>query len=500
MVRVGPWFVRGVIACAGLVALGCSGGGLGRGPAANGGGLGSGGAPGAGGVPGAGGGTPAGGAPGTGGAPDPGAGGATGTGAGGTTGAGGVVGTGGMTGAGGDPSCRTSVSGTVYDPSGSVPLPNVLVYVPSSPPSAMTDGLSCPLCQNFVPQPAFARTQSDASGQFKLDGVPPGSNVSLVVETGKWRRQTVIPKVAACANTTLTDPELTRLPRNQSEGHLPRIAVATGRSSPIECLLRSVGIADTEFTNDAGNGRVHVYVGGAGDPALAGTTQLVAGPVFSDAYTKLFADPTRLALYDFVVLACEGSALTLQKSPYVANMRGYADHGGRLFLEHLGSSWISRGLPPWPSTAAWSASVLPNPPSPLAGNLTVDFPRGVMLSMWLESVGASTNGQLSITTPEHSVNGPAAEGVQVWLTTPATPPATVDPVLQLSFGTPLEADPPQRCGRVDFSDMHVAAGAGSVLANAPFPSECSTLPPSAQQRMWEFMFFDNALCVIPDGH
>jgi hypothetical protein len=381
-----------------------------------------------------------------------------------------------------------------------VPLPDVLVYVPSAPPPAMIEGISCPspACNNFVPAPAFARSTSDTSGHFTLDGVPPGSNVPLIVETGKWRRQTIIPTVAACANTPLTDPELTRLPRNQSEGHLPRIAVVTGHSSPIECVLRRIGIADTEFTDDAGNGRVHVYVGGAGDPASAGTSQSVAGPAFSDAYLALFAAPTRLALYDFVVLACEGSTLALQKTPYLANMRDYADHGGRLFLEHLGSFWISHGLPPWPSTAAWSSSVLLGPSS-LVATLGDGFPRGQMLASWLENLGASTNGQLSIISAEHSVDGPSVAEAQVWLTTPATPPATADPILQLSFATPIEAEPPQRCGRVDFSDMHVAAAAGSALSSAPFPSECSTLPPSPQQRMWEFMFFDSVRCLIPDG-
>ena len=215
----------------------------------------------------------------------------------------------------------------------------------------------------------------------------------------------------ACATTLLTDPELTRLPRNQSEGHLPRIALVTGRSSPMECVLRKIGIADTEFTNDAGSGRVHVYVGGAGDPAFAGTSQIGRLVRPSPMPTsKLFADPTRLALYDSVVLACEGSVATVAKDALSGQLRAYADHGGRLFLEHLESFWISRGLPPWPSTAVWSSSVLPNPPSTSGRR-----PSRHRVSQRLDARFVAgqpgcfdDSGQLSITAPEHSVDGPAA--------------------------------------------------------------------------------------------
>ncbi len=425
------------------------------------------------------------------------------TGAGGVTDSGGAPGTGGMTGAGGDSDCHTSVTGTVYDPSGSVPLPSVLVYVPSATPPTMTDGISChsSLCQSFVPPPAFAAALSDDSGRFKLDGVPPGSNVPLIVETGKWRRQTTIPTVAACANTPLTDPELTRLPRTQSEGHLPRIALVTGHASSLECLLRVIGIADAEFTNDAGSGRIHLYVGGAGDPASAGTSQSSDGQTFSDAYLHLFADPARLALYDGVVLACEGSSLITAKTPYMFNLRAYADHGGRLLLEHLQAIWINQGLPPWPSTAAWLGAGL-DPPSPLLATVDATFPKGTSLASWLANIGASTDGQLAISSPAHTVDGPVATGVQTWLTGPTiTIPGSGPSIQQLSFETPIEVDSANRCGRVDFGDMHVANGLGSPASPSPFPGECSASPAvTAQQRMWEFLLFDTNHCVTPDGH
>src|SRR4029079_6577948 len=80
----------------------------------------------------------------------------------------------------------------------------------------------------------------------------------------KWRRQITVPTVTACVDNPIASADQTRLPRTQSEGHIPKIAVPTAAAAALECLLRRIGIADTEFTTDGGNGRVHLYAGGGG--------------------------------------------------------------------------------------------------------------------------------------------------------------------------------------------------------------------------------------------
>ena len=79
-----------------------------------------------------------------------------------------------------------------------------------------------------------------------LEDVPAGTNVAARdSDSGKWQRKTVIPQVLALPRqSTLTDPDLTRLPRTASEGHIPRIGLSTGHSDALECLLRKIGIAD----------------------------------------------------------------------------------------------------------------------------------------------------------------------------------------------------------------------------------------------------------------
>ena len=112
-------------------------------------------------------------------------------------------------------------------------------------------------------------------GSFTLVNVPVGANIPLVAVSGRWRRQVVIPSTTACTNT----PFSTRMPQNQSEGDIPKIAVATGSVDQVECVLRKVGIADSEFTDASGSGRVNLFssnVQGAGAVVDASTTSQAA--------------------------------------------------------------------------------------------------------------------------------------------------------------------------------------------------------------------------------
>ena len=116
--------------------------------------------------------------------------------------------------------------------------------------------------------------------------------------------------------------------------------------------------------------------------------------MLSDAYTTLFPSASKLAQYDYVLLSCEGTQLTAEKEAHLAKLKGYADGGGRLFLEDRQSVWIRVGLTPWPATATW-IGVGADPPTPITGVVTTNFPKGMALAEWLVNVGASTTrGQL----------------------------------------------------------------------------------------------------------
>ena len=95
-----------------------------------------------------------------------------------------------------------------------------------------------------------------------------------------------------------------------------------------------------------------MYVGGA-DDGSKGADRLMSGATFASSYGTLFPSYTKMAGYDIIMLQCEGRQFANEKMPFLGNMKRYADNGGRVFADHLHSSWIRTGLPPWPATANW---------------------------------------------------------------------------------------------------------------------------------------------------
>jgi hypothetical protein len=407
----------------------------------------------------------------------------------------------------------TTVSGTVYDPAGKVPLYNAIVYVPNSALDPIAEGVSCDKCAGTASGHPISSALTDAAGNFVLPDVPVGTDIPLVIQIGKWRRQTAIPTVTACTNTQLTDPSLTRLPRDQTEGHLPQMAITTGHSDALECLLRKMGVSDQEFSTNAGTGRVHMYVGCDGGNGF-GCNQLSAdlGGATFPAATTLWSDATLLAKYDILLLSCEGSQCGTDKKPYVGLIKAYADMGGRLFLDHLHYYWLRNGALPWPTSANYIGSGA-DLPSPFTVDIDASFPKGASFSEWLVNVGAAPAPagtppgpvQLSILGGQYSVESAIPPMTQQWIYTDMNPDTSSGGmgVEYMTMNTPVEkasTDPGSQCGRVVFTDLHVVSATGDVSRAAmPFPTGCVVADLTPQEKALEFMFFDLSSCVQPEN-
>jgi hypothetical protein len=401
----------------------------------------------------------------------------------------------------------TTIEGTVFAPNGTLPLYNINVYIPNQPIGPPSDALVCDKCGDTLPGYPLALQTTDAAGHFSLTGVPSGMNVPLIIQSGKWRRQITIPNVPACGTTTLTAAD-TSLPKNQTQGFMPKIALTTGNADSLECLVRKLGIDDSEITTSAGTGRVNFYKGNGVSKFAAGWAG-GAGD-FPDAQ-PFWSSEDNLKKYDIVFLSCEGGQNPATKPQAAIDaMTAYADAGGRVFASHWHNIWISGDQrnydnnagndgvtnAAWSSLATYDFGAGQNEGTQLAIIDEANNPKGMSFATWLDNVGATpTHDQITIADPRYIIQMTDLTKTERWVYfDPArTTPQGKTGTQMFQFTTPQ--DNAERCGKVVFTDMHVS---GTADVNKDYPNSCgndNTLTP--QEKALAFMFFDIASCVAP---
>ena len=376
----------------------------------------------------------------------------------------------------------TSISGVVYAPNGTDPLPNVQVYIPNSAVEAFPAGVQCPDPETPPSGSPLVGAITDVNGVFKINNVPVGSNIPLVIVTGRWRRQIVIQSTTACGNTAL-NADLTHLPRSQAEGDIPLFAIPTGSSDSVECVLRKVGIADSEFTNPSsvgGIGRIQLFSGSGSAGAQINST--------TPSQTQLMSSFTQLQKYDVLMLPCQGQEF-LQDPNSLANFVAYANAGGRVYSSHYSYVWLFHNAP-FDGVANWDPQGDTSiDPDPGIATINQNFAAGLMLAEWLQQPAISataTQGQIAINTLRRDTKGVIAP-TESWLT--LNNATYGNPMMQMVFNTPIAA--PKQCGRVLFNEYHVETTNPSASQNVAFPQECAsgtTMTP--QEKLLEYMLFE----------
>ena len=379
----------------------------------------------------------------------------------------------------------TTLSGTVFAPNGTLALYNVIVYVPNAPLGDFTEGVACDKCGSVSGSP-ITSTTSDSTGKFILKGVPVGDNIPLVFQVGKWRRQVTIPHVNKCADNPITDPNLTRLPKNHTEGSIPHLAVTTGGCDAIACVLPKMGIDASEFgvQADYAAKRVIMYQG-SGPSTGAGIT----------AAQNLWGDPAEISKYDVAIFSCECNEAEGTKAPGdVKVVTDYLNAGGRTFGTDFMYTWTHKG-----NTSGAGDPGLPYDNimggfvggAPSDGNVTgtvdTSFPKGVALGEWLQAVGGTTTpNSIDLSDVYANFNRVDPTLAQRWVY------ANTDKAI--SYTTPFTSPEADRCGKSYFMDIHV--GSGSV--DEMFPANCGT-DLSPQEKMMVFFLFDLASCIQDDS-
>jgi hypothetical protein len=394
--------------------------------------------------------------------------------------------------------CKTTLSGVTRDPAGSLPLYNVVVYVPSEPLAPIARGASCETCSGDFSGRPIAATVSDAAGNFTLDitNVPERENIPLVVQAGKWRRQVTLTAATDCSDTPLS-AELSRLPRSRAEGDLPHIAVMRAGSDALECLFTKIGVDSSEFAPGGQPGSVELFYSDLANATDdTGRMQVGASTVDLPNIDTLLADYAAMQSYDMILMSCEGGndRYDPPNLTHRANLQRYANEGGRLFGGHFHNGIIDNrelpdDYPAFPNVVEFADGREDIDPKLFTANVNLGFDKGRALADWLLNVGGSTiRGQISINDSERTVVSMTDPSATSWIGADTERGAAA-----LYYGFPTPVNGPA-CGRMVFTDVHVASGTGDS-GKEVFPSCTPELSP--QQLALAFLIFDLSNCVQP---
>ena len=390
---------------------------------------------------------------------------------------------------------HTKITGTVYAPNATDPIPNVRVYDAVSITAFPTS--YCDLCSAPIDR-AYASTFSAADGSFtlNLDGAPAGATIDFTIQIGRFRKHTTY-AVAACTTTTLPGAPaaaaMETLPGKSSAGDIPKIAVSSGNADHLDAVLTALGISEYDC-----------YEGRATAGASTSTCAQVAGKTIAD----VLVDPTTLDPYHMAFLSCAPGAYAKfitshSQATMSQNTASWVAGGGRLFVTDTAYDYIAAAFPPditWagpagtPAGAAQpvdGANIGCAPPGTGGSSAhAVAYPVRVdnaTLASWLKVVGFTSS-------PAVTVQG----FYEPWSTIASIPAGTtliadgtmpVDPTYPVtSCAAPTMTDVPlttefdvPTCGRVLFSSYHTYTGTGASAT-------------AANLKIMEYLIFDAAVC------
>jgi hypothetical protein len=398
----------------------------------------------------------------------------------------------------------TSISGTTYAPDGVDPIPNVLVYVPNGTVQPFVDGPADDTEASLVTGDPLVLTTSAANGTFTLTNVPAGTSFPLVLQAGRWRRQLTVPSLTSCVNTPVSNfnppsDVFSRFPRTQVEGDIPKMALATGGVDALECSLRKIGIADTEFTDYTVNasglsnpGRINVFEGAGNSGAKAGSTVHTESQLVGSTSATIAG--SLLGNYNVLLLPCQGT-FGYTTADGRGNAITFAGEGGRIFATHHSDTYLDQDAA-IDGAADWLGDA--NSISLGSGEATINtsFSSGMTLAQWLQDIASTTTqGQVAMTAlfnDQSGVNAPT----QSW----ATLNGGGSHILQLSFYTPVGSPAASQFGRVMYNEYHVDST--STNDTVTFPAECTgglakTSPFTPQEHMLEYSLFDLMNFSVP---
>lgn len=374
------------------------------------------------------------------------------------------------------PGTVPKVTGTVFAPNGTDPVPNAEVYAPSVV-NTYTEGVACDTCDKPIDS-YYTLVKSGADGTFTLDlsSVPVSASVKIAVKKGRFRKVSIVSP--ACGADVTTTAAQTTLPGTTPTGedHMPKIAVATGNSDHLDTILTALGIT----TYDCYEGRKTT------------STNCPSAEATGKRVSALLTDSATLMTYNLLFISCApgvwASYSASDQTTIAANLKGWVDRGGRLIVTDNSYDYVAQT---WPTDLSWQGPTatpwtvdganVGDVPSSGSYSATVD---DADLTAWLKIVKISTAPTIdvmgwlhnwSVMSPVPSTSTEITHG-SVQYTYPSTASAT-------TADLPLTAEfIKNKCGRVIYSSYHTL-------------SSVTPTGLTAQEKILEYLVLDVASCL-----
>lgn len=354
---------------------------------------------------------------------------------------------------GGSSSYDAHLRGKVVAPEGTIPISGALVYLSSSPPLPIPDGVFCDKCVHLPEGTAYTTTHPD--GTFDL-AAGTGS-AYLIVQKGAFRR---VRKITIQSGQQQVPLAMTTMPAIMDKANgddVPKIAVLLGAWDPIELVLARMGLKAT-ITKDW-LGKAQVLSKDAAAFAIYGVHGLGEMSPYPAPMT-LISDPKEISKYHIVFLPCSGSTNfdgggsgapmcsgVFASDPKVrSTLTGFVQQGGRLYVSDWSYEYV-RQL--FPGFVSWRGEATQIGSACMSGG----GDQGVSgkdsgLDAWLSAQAkglTSVKDAWTALTGVHTVNDIDPDGK----------PAKVTPKVWVeAAGSPVTTSFQHGCGRVLYSTYH----------------------------------------------
>lgn len=362
----------------------------------------------------------------------------------------------------------TTLSGTAVAPNGTDPISGAEISVWDHVPAPLGRGVVCESCTAEVSDKPLLTAIAAADGTFSLslDTLKKRANYIVTVKKARFRR--VLPGVnlEACGATVLT-PAQAALPKNTTEGDVPKIAISSGNRDHLEKVVDAMGITGYDCFK--------------GLPASSTTDTCMASRTLGD----LVSNPNLLDQYGLLFVSCAVSnpfSPMSQDDSRAKNLRAWVERGGKLVVTDDSYDFVEQTFPD-----------------------AIDFQGAAAASGRAQAVDAAEVGS-AVDTVTGVVND---EGLAAWL---KLFPSAIDAAKQVALHGFLAKWAVQRApgpgtqvvvhGQAPFSNASAdvpltsrfeVKGCGRVIYSSYHTDSSGTLLP--QERILEYLMFEVAACT-----